>query len=62
MSEAIKQFEASNISELNNTLTKIKHPFLEVSDLVKTNQLNLLSYSVTLTPNYPVKSLYRTNH
>lgn len=37
MSEVIKQFEASNISELNNMLTKIKHPFLEVSDLVKTN-------------------------
>jgi hypothetical protein len=36
--------------------------FLEVSDIVKSNHLSLLHYEVTLTPNYPMKSVYRSNH
>lgn len=62
MADAITQLQATNISQLNNYLTKQKEPVLEVSDLVKVNKLNLLRYHLTLTPNYPAKSTYRTNH
>jgi len=33
-----------------------------VSDLVKGNKISLLSMKLTLTPNYPVKSVYGDNH
>jgi len=35
---------------------------LEVSDIVKTNKLALLSFQITLTPNYPLKTAVRANN
>lgn len=62
MSQIIRQIEAINVSQLNNMLTKLHSPFLEVSDIVKNNKLSLLNLELTLTPKYPMKSVYRTNH
>lgn len=56
MLNSIQYLEASNVSEMNNILAKIHHPFLELSDLVKSNSLTLLSTSFTLTPAFPVKA------
>lgn len=62
MSETITQIVASNMSELNNYLTKQHQAFLEASDIVKSNNISMLQYNTTLTPNYPLKSIYRANH
>ena len=62
MTDVIHQIQAQNISQLNNMLTKLHQSFLEVSDIVKNNKLSLLTYSVNLTPNYLMKSVYRMNH
>ena len=62
MTDIIVQIVASNISQLNNYLTKQHQAFLEASDIVKTNNLSMLCYEVSLTPNYPMKSVYRANH
>ena len=57
MVDKLMQIEAGNISELNGILTKMHYPFLEVSDLVKSNHVTLLSTSFTLTPKFPVKTI-----
>ena len=44
MADVMTELSATNISELNNNLTKQREPSLEVSDIVKVNQLNLLKY------------------
>lgn len=62
MSDVITQIVSTNVSELNNYLSKQHQPFLEVSDIVKSNNLNMLLYDVTLTPKYPMNSVYRANH
>jgi hypothetical protein len=62
MTDTIIQIVANNISELNNYLTKQHQGFLEASDIIKTNNISMLSYDLTLTPNYPMKSVYRANH
>jgi len=38
----ICQYEAENISELNNHLSKMKLKLMEVSDLSKSNSIRLL--------------------
>lgn len=57
ISEDFHQIKANNISDLNIELTRLHQPFLEVSDLTKNNNVNLLSVHFTLTPNYPVKAI-----
>ena len=57
MRDKLKQMEAGNVSELNNLLTKLKFPFLEVSDLVKNNHLTLLTTDFVLKPVYPLKAI-----
>lgn len=57
ISEDIHQIKANNISDLNIQLTKLRQPFLEVSDLTKNNKVNLLTLHFTLTPNYSVKTV-----
>jgi hypothetical protein len=57
MIDGLKQIEASNISELNNILTKMKRPFMEVSDLVKDSNLTLLQANFTLTPKFALKAI-----
>ena len=57
ISEDIHQIKANNISDLNIELTKLRQPFLEVSDLTKNNKVNLLTLHFTLTPNYSVKTV-----
>lgn len=59
MVHQLKQLDATNISELNTLLTKIQHPFLELSDLVKNNAVTLLTTAFTLTPAFPVKAINR---
>lgn len=54
----LKLEEAENISELHKKLTKDHEYLLEVSDLVKTNMLKLLSVELTLTMPFPVKSTH----
>ena len=57
MVDKLLQIEAGNISELNGILTKMHSPFMEVSDLVKSNHVTLLTTSFTLTPKYHVKTV-----
>lgn len=61
MTDVINQIIASNVSELNNYLSKQHLPFLEISDIVKSNNISMLLYNITLTPKYSVNSVYRTN-
>ena len=44
MLEQIRQIDAVNVSDLNTILSRIPKPFMEVSDLVKVNQLTLLIF------------------
>jgi hypothetical protein len=62
MLNRIHYLESSNVSEMNNILAKIHYPFLELSDLVKSNSLTLLSTSFTLTPAFPIKVCSRNSH
>ena len=57
MVDRMLQIEAGNVSELNGILTKMHLPFLEISDLVKSNHLTMLKTNFTLTPNFPVKAI-----
>lgn len=59
MIDAIQHLQTTNVSEMNNVLGKVHQPFLELSDLVKSNSLNLLSTSFTLTPAFPLKAVSR---
>jgi hypothetical protein len=53
----IDTLSAENISDLQEQLIQLKKPIMQMSDLVKCNNIKMLMFELTLTPAYKLSVL-----